>query len=93
MSRARAWKSVEEATVCCMPDVLLTSFFSAEATRMTARMLGQWDAGATSTAKLSLPSAKVPDSQATYPPKRERQAEPDPCLAILESSVGEVGSS
>ena len=39
----RAENSVEVATVACMPAVLLTSFFFALATRMMARMPGQWD--------------------------------------------------
>jgi hypothetical protein len=35
----------------------------------------------------------VPARQATYPPCKERQAEPEPCLAILLRSVGDCGSS
>src|SRR5690242_12958414 len=69
---------VDVATVVCMPDVLETSFFAALTTRITARMFGQWLAGATSNALLSEPSAAEPCSQPTYPPKRLRHAEPEP---------------
>lgn len=75
-----------------MPEVLLTPFFSAETTRMSARMVGQWDAGATSTATLSEPSGFAPICHATYPPNRDRHALPLPCLAMRDRSVGEEGS-
>lgn len=66
---------------------------AADTTRMTARMVGQCAASATCTARESEPSAALPISQATYPPKRERHAEPDPWRAMRDRSVGESGSS
>jgi hypothetical protein len=92
VSLAREAKSDEVATVVCMPEVDETSFFAALATRITARMLGQWDAGATWKATESEPSVAEPCSQPAYPPKRERHAEPEPCRAIRDSSVGLAGS-
>lgn len=80
------------ATVACIPAVELTPFLAAETTRIAARMVGQCDAGATWTASESDPSASSPISHATYPPMSERHAEPLPCLAIRESSVGDCGS-
>ena len=58
---------------------------------MRAWMSGQWDWGATSIARESEPSGLVPCSQATKPPKRDRQAEPEPWRAIKESSEGVEG--
>lgn len=77
----------------CIPDVLLTPFFSADTTRIRARIVGQCDAGAISTATLSEPFALLPICHATYPPKSDRHALPLPCLAIRDRSVGEVESS
>ena len=78
VSEALLAKRDEVATVVCMPEVEDTSFFAADATRITARILGQWDAGATWKATESLPSAAEPCSQPAYPPKSERHAEPEP---------------
>lgn len=88
---ARVVNRLDVATVVCMPAVLLTPFFSALATRMRARISGQWDSGATSRAALSSPSSRVPASHATYPPNRLRQADPEPCRAMSESSRGDWG--
>ena len=93
VSVALDWKRLDVATVVCIPVVLDTPFLAALTTKMTARMLGQWLAGATWKATLSLPSEAEPCSQPTYPPKSDRHAEPEPCLAMRERSVGEEGSS
>lgn len=58
---------------------------------MRARISGQWDRGATRRARLSVPLDRWPMSHATYPPRRERHADPEPWRAIRESSTGECG--
>ena len=42
-------------------------------------------------ARESEPEGDEPISHATKPPKRERQAEPEPCRAMRESSDGVEG--
>lgn len=86
---ARVVNRVDVFTVVCMPDVLLTSFFAALATRIKACICGQCDRAATARAALSSPSSRVPASHATYPPSRLRHADPDPCRAMSESSCGD----
>jgi len=54
--------------------------------------LGPMLSGATSTARESDPSGDEPISHATKPPKRDRQADPDPWRAISESSDAVDGS-
>lgn len=88
----RCSSRVDVSTVRCMPAVLDVPFLSSDTTQMRAWISGQCSRGATSTARESEPSAAVPFSQATKPPNRERQAEPEPCRAMRESSEGEVGS-
>ena len=61
----REGKSWDVCTVVCMPSVLPMDFFSALTTRISARISGQCDDGATSSAILSWPSAAVPARQAT----------------------------
>lgn len=88
---ARVANRLDVCTVVCIPDVLLTSFFAALATRIMASISGQCDRGATSRAALSSPSPWLPASHATYPPSRLRHADPDPCRAMSESSCGDWG--
>ena len=90
-SFVRSWKSCDVFTVACMPVVLLMPFLSALTTRIRAFISGQWLRGATTRATLSTPSSRSPLSQATYPPSRLLQAEPDPCRAMRDSSVGDCG--
>lgn len=59
---------------------------------MRACMSGQSACDATCSAKESEPSGAVPSRHATNPPKRERQAEPEPWRAMRESSLGDAGS-
>ena len=93
MVLARAGNSVDVRTVACMPSVLPTAFLAAETTRISARTPGQWAAGATSSARLSAPSARPPAFHATNPPSRLRHAEPEPWRAITLSSSSAVGSA
>jgi hypothetical protein len=90
-SRSLFKMALEVSTVRCMPDVLDVPFLASEMTKMRAWMLGQWDLGAGWTARESVPSGREPISHATKPPKRERQAEPEPWRAMRESSEGVQG--
>ena len=62
----------------CMPAVEEVPFLSSDTTQMRAWMSGQWASDAICSANESEPSAAVPSRHATNPPKRERQAEPEP---------------
>lgn len=86
----RCWSKAEVSTVRCIPVVEDVPFLASLTTQMSACMVGQWDWGATSTARESVPEGREPASQATKPPKRERQAEPEPRRATRESSDGEA---
>ena len=89
----RCWRSAEVSTVRCMPLVELVPFLASETTQMRACISGQCDWGATSRARESSPLGCEPMSHATNPPKRERQAEPDPWRAMAERTEGEAGSA
>lgn len=91
--RSRSCRSGEVCTVRCMPAVDDVPFFLSDTTQIRACISGQCDCGATSTASESVPLASVPSRQATKPPKSDRQAEPDPCRAMRDSSEGDCGSS
>jgi hypothetical protein len=92
MCSIRCWRRAEVSTVRCIPDVEEVPFLSSETTQMRACISGQCSRGATSTARESEPSGDDPISHATKPPKRDRQADPDPWRAINESSDGVDGS-
>eukprot|EP00732_Lithocolla_globosa_P005579 Lithocolla_globosa_v1_NODE_5854_length_1175_cov_1.945536.p2 type:complete len:102 gc:universal NODE_5854_length_1175_cov_1.945536:740-435(-) len=82
----RCGKRNEVATVCCIPSVLLVSFFLSLTTH-TRTCNDQWLAEKSCRACESLPSLRVPASHCTKPPNNDLHAEPDPCRAItLKSS-------
>ena len=53
-------------------------------------MVGQWDWEATWIARESSPVGDSPFCHATKPPKRDRQAEPEPWRAMIERIDGET---
>ena len=59
---------------------------SSPTTAIRTRIPGQWLAGLTWVARLSVPSSLFPMCHRTKPPSTDRQAEPDPLLARAEMS-------
>src|SRR4051794_26299453 len=87
----RCWSKGDVSTVRCIPAVLDVPFLASDTMQMSACISSQCDFGATWTARLSEPSGCEPISQATKPPKRERQADPEPLRAMRESCEGVQG--
>ena len=74
-----------------MPSVDPVAFFAALVTRISVSSPGQSASDATCTAREFAhfeppPPSSLPWFQRTKPPKRERQAEPEPWRAITDSA-------